>query len=248
MIFYPKIESLQSRKNTDKKIQSSSIQYPESSIKHLISSILHLISCILYLFTLILLSGCSSKFSSMFSESWGVNFALASNGVKATSPEINDGKMDTWGVTQMPKREYTLVLPEVRNINRVLIYSGNVIAYELFCWDNKENKWISVGGIGPNAGRKKVYSDKYKMTIPRFDHRVNFKTDKIKLIVDRTQKDGVMTTRTPAKNDKIINQRTEYIQMGRDRVRVDLYDVFTFGVATIREIEVYSHVQKPKAK
>ena len=183
----------------------------------------------------------------MFSESWSANFALESSGAKATSPEINDGKMDTWGVTQMPKREYTLALPEAKEINRVLIYSGNVIAYELFYWDIKENKWVSIGGIGPNAGSKKVYSDKYKMTIPRFDHRINVKTDKIKLTVDRTQKDGVMTTRTPSKNDKIINQRTEYMQMGRDRVRVDLYDVFTFGVATIREIEIYNHVQKPKS-
>jgi hypothetical protein len=240
-MFYSKIRNQQNKEKTGYKIQMSNIQHPASRI-------LYLVSCTLYLFTLVLLSGCSSKLSPMFSESWSVNFALASNGAKATSPEINDGKIDTWGVTQMPKREYILTLPEIKEVNRVIIYSGNMIAYELFCWDNKENKWVSIGGIGPNAGSKKVYSDKYKMTIPRFDHRINFKTDKIKLMVDRTQKDGIMTTRTPAKNDKIINQRTEYMQVGRDRVRVDLYDVFAFGVATVREIEVYSHVKKPKSE
>ena len=234
MIFYSKIKSQQSAKKAGKKMQTSRIQ--------------HLVSCILYLFFIILFSGCSSMLSPMFSESWSVNFALASSGTKATSPEINDGKMDTWGVTQMPKREYILTLPEVKEVNRVTVYSGNVVSYDLFCWDNKEDKWVSVGSVGTNAGNKKAYSDKYKMTIPRFDHRINVKTDKIKLMVNRTQKDGVMTTRTPAKNDKIINQRTEYIQMGRDRVRVDLYDVFTFGVATVREIEVYSHAQKQKSE
>ena len=202
--------------------------------------------CILFFYCLILISGCSSKFSPMFTESWSENLALASNGTKAIPPEINDGKMDTFGVTQMPNREYTLILPEEKEINRIVIYSGNVVAYNIYCWNSKDKKWVSVGSMGPNAGRQKAYSDKYKMTIPRFDHRIKFKTDRIKLIVSRAESDGVMTTRTPAKNDRIINQRTEYIQMGRDRVRVDLYDVFTYGNATIREIELYTHVQKPK--
>lgn len=204
------------------------------------------ITCVLCIFCLILTSGCSSKFSPMFTESWSENLALSSNGTKAIPTEINDGKMDTLGITQMPNREYTLILPEEKEINRIVIYSGNVVAYNIYCWDNKEKKWILVGNMGPNAGRQKAYSDKYKMTIPRFDHRIRFKTDKVKLIVNRAESDGIMTTRTPAKNDKIINQRTEYIQMGRDRVRVDLYDVFTYGNASIREIELYSHVQKPK--
>jgi len=184
----------------------------------------------------------------MLSEFWTENYALASNGTKASLPEINDGKYDTLGVTFPPTREFDLVLPEEKQINRILIYSGNVISYDLFCWDNKDNKWVSVGSVGTNAGSKKVYADKYKFNIPRFDHRINFKTNKIKLIVNKAAKDGVLTTRTPSKNDKIINQRTEYIQMGRDRVRVDLYDVFTYNEATIREIEVYSHAEKPKNK
>lgn len=187
--------------------------------------------------TTILISSCTSKF---LAENWSQNFALSSFNASAIPPEINDGNLDTFGVTEYPKREYTIILPEIKKINRIVVYSGNVISYEIFCWNVDNKKWVSVSGMGRAKGKHKVYNDRYKLSIPRFDHRINFETDKIKLVVDRTNKDGVVTTRKPDKNDKIINYRTEYIQMGRDRVRIELYDVFKFSYATIREIEIYS--------
>ena len=194
---------------------------------------------------LLLITGCGSKFSPYLSESWSENYALASNNGKALPPEINDGKLDSFGVTEYPERSYMIVLPQRRKVNRVLVYSGNVISYELFFWNSVNNKWESIGGVGRQKGRQKVYSDTYKLTTPRFDHRVNVETDKIKLVVDRASKDGIVTTRTPKKNDKIINQRIEYMNIGNERVRVELYDVFMFSKATIREIEIYSQ-QKGK--
>jgi len=184
----------------------------------------------------------------MLTESWSENYALISNGAKASLPEINDGKLDTLGVTFPPKREFEITLPEERQINRILIYSGNVLSYGLYCWDSKTSSWLTVGGLGTRVGQQKVYSDKYKFAVPRFDHRFNFKTNKIKIVVIKAAKDGMTTTRTPGKYDKIVNQRTEYIQIGRDRVRVDLYDVFTYNEATIREIEIYSYAPKAKTK
>ena len=188
-----------------------------------------------------LYSGCAS-----LKESWSENYALASNGAKASQPEINDGNLKTLGATKYPKREYDIILPEEKVINRIVVYSGNLKSYDLLCLDSKTKKWVSVGSLGEKSGRKNTYSDQYKMSVPRFDHRLSFKTDRVKLAVVRTTSDGVVTTRTPAKNAKIINQRTEYLQMGHDRVRVDLYDVFVFSAAAVREIEIYSHADKPK--
>jgi hypothetical protein len=193
---------------------------------------------------IIFTSGCAT----MLAESWSINYALASNGAKGSLPEINDGKYDTLGVMFPPKREFEIILSEERQINRVVVYCGNVLSYELYCLDIKNSKWIPVSSAGERTRNQKVYSDKYNFSTHRFDHRINFKTNKIKLIVDKAAKDGVITTRTPRKNDKILNQRTEYIQVGRDRVRIDLYDVYAYNEATIREIEVYSYVEKPKPK
>lgn len=188
----------------------------------------------------IMILGCANKF---LSENWSENFALTKNNASAIPSEINDGDLNTLGVTEYPKREYIITLPSARRINRIVVYSGNVISYDIFCWDIDKKKWISVSGMGRSKGKQKVYTDRYKLSIPRFDHRINFETDKIRLVVDRTNDDGVITTRKPDKNDKIINYRTDYIQMGRDRVRIELYDVFRFSKATIREIEFYSYVQ-----
>lgn len=189
------------------------------------------------------LVGCGPKITPLLSESWSENYALASNGAEAQPPEINDGRIDTLGVTEHPKREYLISLPEIKNIDRIVVYSGNLISYEIFYLDHQDNKWKSASYVGKQKGMQKVHSDRYKLMIPRFEHRVKVRTDRLRLIVYRTTEDGVVTTRNPKKTDKIINQRTEYITMGRDRVRIDLYDVYTYGRAAIREIEVYSQIQ-----
>jgi hypothetical protein len=189
--------------------------------------------------------GCGSKFSSLLSESWSENHALAAYGAEASHPRINDGDMKTWGVAQPPDREYTITFPEERKINRIVIYSRNVTAYHLLCWDRKADKWKRVAVLGSAKGRQRVYSDRYRLDIPRFDHRINFKTDKIRLQVTRAESDGIVTTRTPGKNDRILNHKIEYVGTGRNRIRVDLYDVYMQGPAAIREIEAYSHVERP---
>ncbi len=196
----------------------------------------------------LLISGCGQKFSSFLTEKWSENYALSSHGTKASSPRTNDGDIATWGVVDPPKRVYNIILPEERQINRIVVYSRNVVAYKLFYWDKGTGKWKGVGGVGSVSGRQRVYSDRYKMDIPRFDHRVNVKTDKISLQVTRTESDGVITTRTPGKDDAILNHKIDYLGTGRSRRRIDLYEIYRKGPAAIREIEVYSHPEKPETK
>ena len=192
----------------------------------------------------ILMAGCGSRFSSVFSESLSENYALAAYGAEASNPRTNDGDVKTWGVVEPPDRTFTITLPEKRQIDRVVIYSRNVIAYEIYGWDSEADKWELVGAVGSVKGRQRVYSDRHKMDIPRFDHRVKAETDKIRIRVTRAESDGLVTTRTPGKNAKIMNHRIDYIGTGRRRIRIDLYDVYVTGPAAIREIELYSHAEK----
>lgn len=206
------------------------------------------VAIFLFPYVALMAAGCSSKFSSLLSESWSENYALAIYGAEASHPEINDGDMATWGIVRPPDRVYTIAFPEEKKINRITVYSGNVVAYRILCWDKKTDKWKLAGVLDSVKGRERVDSDRRQLVVPRLDHRINlnFKTDKIKLLVTRAESDGVGMTRTPGENDKILNHRVEYIGAGRSRRRVDIYDVFMEGPATIREIEVYSHAEEPR--
>ena len=205
-------------------------------------------------FTVFLLSiallggGCSSKLSSLLSESWSENYALAIHDAKVSHTELNDGDMKTWGITSPPDRTYTITLPERKEINRIVIYSGNVVAYELSCWNTKADRWELVGAIGSIKRRQRVHSDKYQFNIPRFDHRIDFETDRIKLSVVRAKSDGIIMTRTPGKDDKILNHRIEYAGTGRRRRRIDIYSVYALGKAAIREIEIHGRAAEPETE
>ncbi len=192
--------------------------------------------------------GCGPRFSTLLTESWSENYALASYGAEASHPRINDGDIKTWDVTRPPDRLYTVTLPEERQIDRVVIYIGNVVSYKLLYWDKKADKWKVAVTVGSLKGSQRVYSERRQLEVPRFDHRVKFRTDKIRLQVSKAESDGVVTTRTPGKDDKILNHRVEYLGTGRGRVRVDLYDIYKLGPASVREIEAYSHTEKPKAE
>jgi hypothetical protein len=194
--------------------------------------------------------GCASKFSSFLTESWSENYALAVYDTKASHIEINDGDKKTWGVTRPPDRVYTITFPEEKEIDRIVVYSGNVIAYRLFCWDKEMSRWELAGALGSTKGRQKAHSDRHQLEIPQFAHRINidFKTDKIRLQVTRAESDGIAMTRTPGKNDRILNQKVEFVDTNRGRMRIDLYEVFVEGEAMIREIEAYSHMEKPESE
>jgi hypothetical protein len=192
--------------------------------------------------------GCGSKFSSFLSESWSENYALAAYGAEASQPELNDGNIKTWGVTRPPDREYTITFPEEKKLDKILIYSGNVLAYQLFFWDKKADKWRPLGDSGSARVKKLVSYEQLRSEMRQFDHRVNLRTDKIRLLVKRARSDGIVTTRKPGKDARIVNHRSETIGTGRNRIRITLYDIFVQGPASIREIEAYGHMEKPEIK
>lgn len=200
------------------------------------------------LFVASMMAGCSSGFSSFLSESLSENYALAEYGVDASHPRINDGNLKTWGLTDPPKRVYSINFPEVKKIDRIVVYTGNVVSYKLFCWNVDAKRWDMVGKVESLRGAQKVYSGQRQLQVPRFIHRIKYTTDKIKLEVTKASSDRVTTTRTPEKDAKILNHRVDYISISGRRVRIDLYDIFKQGSATIREIEAYSYVERPKTE
>ena len=183
-----------------------------------------------FLSLVLIIAGCGPKVSSFLAEEWSENYALASNGTKSSNPRINDGDIATWGVVAPPKRVFNIILPEERWVKRVVIYSQNVVSYKLFCWDNETEKWKAVSAVGSVEGRR------------------NVKTDKISIQVIKAEGDGIVTTRNPGKDDAILNHKVDFLGTGRSRRRIDLYEVYKKIPAAIREIEVYSHVEKPKTE
>ena len=218
-----------------------------SKFKARVSIVRCLASCVFFLFV-VLLMGCGPKFSLLLSESWSENYALSTHGAEASNSRINDGDIKTWGVVQPPNREYTITFPEEKEINKIVIYSRNVTDYQLFYWDKRYGEWGLAGDIGKAKIKKIVDYEKFRFEILQFDHRTDFKTDKIKLRVKKAESDRIVTTRAPNKDDVIVQHRIEYIGTGRRRKRIDLYDVFTRGPAAIREIEAYSNVEKSEIK
>ena len=207
-------------------------------------------SIILFFLPLVfIIVGCGSRFSSLLSESLSENYVLAEHGAVVSHPEINDGDMRTWGTTVPGKRDYTITFPEERQIDRIVIYSGNVLSYQLVCWDSEAKAWKVIGGIDSVKGGRRAYSKYNQLDIPQNVHRVDCKTNKITLRVLKARSDGSTLTRTPKKDDKILNHRVDYMDSERGRrVRIDVYEIYKQGNATIREIEAYSHVEKTEEK
>ncbi|MBD3181676.1 hypothetical protein GF312_05240 [Candidatus Poribacteria bacterium] len=201
---------------------------------------------IIYLLIIMTVQACSPKFSALLTESLSENFALAANGAKSSHSRVVDGDYETWGVANPPDREFELKFPEMKKINRVIIYSRNITAYQVFGWDHKDKDWRRIGALGSATGRQKVYADRHKLNIPRFDHRINFTTDRIRIVVTRAESDGVYITRDPKESDKLLDRKIEYIGQGRNRVPINIYQVYRTGPAAIREIEVYSHLEESK--
>jgi hypothetical protein len=196
------------------------------------------------LFIILILSGCSSKLSSVLSESWSDNYALQKYGTEVSHMGINDGDLNTWGVTDPVNREYIITFPEIKDMRKIVLYSGNITSYKLFYLDNRSDKWKLAGDVKSAKIGKVVNYEKLKTEIFVFEHRVKLKTNKLRIDVTRATSDRLETKRKPDENDRVINRRIEYIGTGRSSIKLVLYDVLVEGPAKLREIRVYGYPEK----
>lgn len=179
------------------------------------------------------LSGCA--WTSLLSNSWSENFALASHGSKANHPALNDGKLDTIAaIAAKNERIFTLKFPEVKPVRKIIIHNGNLFWFQVDYWDLDDFEWKTVHSvrqlrdIGKSRAPSAIVID-----------RLNCRTNTIRINVSRTVDDHVVTKVLLAPGDKVVDRRTTLAGAYYPHFRV-----IQPAWAQVREIEVYHLASK----
>ena len=187
----------------------------------------------LWITACISLSGC--VWSSLLSNSWSENFALATYGSKANHPALNDGKIDTVAaVAAKNERIFTLKFPEVKPVRKIIIHNGNLFWFQVDYWDLDDFEWKTVHSvrqlrdIGKNRVPDEIVID-----------RLNCRTNTIRINVSRTVDDHIVTKVLLAPGDKVVDRRTTLAGAYYPHFRV-----IQPAWAQVREIEVYHLASK----
>lgn len=183
--------------------------------------------------TCIGLSGCA--WSSLLSNSWSENFALASYGSKANHPALNDGKLDTVAaVAAKNERIFTVRFPEVKPVRKIIIHNVNLFWFQVDYWDLNDFEWKTVHSVRQlrDIGRSRVPAE---IVIDR----LNCRTNTIRINVSRTVDDHVVTKVLLDPGDKVVDRRTTLAGAYYPHFRV-----IQPAWAQVREIEVYHLASK----
>lgn len=169
------------------------------------------------------LTGCSALFSE---QEWSENYTLA-EGVRATSPQMIDGKLNTIGETMFPEgssgfyganpaSEVVITLPEKKVIRRIVVHSDNLTEFDIHADKGSiavETDWQMIKEI------KSVKSSPIQISL-----LIPFPTDRIRLRVLGT------------KDDALLNRQQRARSGGRGWVTGNRR-----AVGKIREIELYGY-------
>lgn len=154
-------------------------------------------------------------------QTWSKNYALA-DGVEANHPAIIDGDPETIGQSQLIENsgdsirsysapsESVVLLPTPKSIHRVVIYSSNLEAFDLWTAD-AQGRWAKI---------EEVKSNTDAVVDLRLSQMVH--TAGIKVRVRRTTEDAEL------RRKNVISGRRYRTYVGRTR-----------GTAKIGEIELY---------
>ncbi|MCH8293896.1 hypothetical protein IH992_22675 [Candidatus Poribacteria bacterium] len=184
------------------------------------------ISCFFLGLGFISVCGCAVLKGISAGQEWSSNYSLM-QGVEANDPAIIDGDVGTVGQSQYLEgsgdtirdfnapSESIVFLPEAKSIHRIVIYSSNLVWFDLWVMD-AQSRWEKFQEI---KGNKK----------PVIDLRLNrtLNTTGIKIKVRRTSDDAEM-------------RRKNVERVGGYRI----YKGRTRAPAKIAEIELYGFVTK----
>lgn len=171
----------------------------------------------------VVLTGCSALFSE---QEWSENYALG-EGVRASSPQMIDGKLNTIGETMFPEAasgfaganpasEVVIMLPEKKTIRRIVVHSDNLTEFDIHADKGSiavETDWQMIKEI------KSVKSSPIQISL-----LIPFPTDKIRLRVLGT------------KDDALLNRQQRARSGGRG-----WFTGNRRAVGKIREIELYGY-------
>ena len=188
--------------------------------------------CVL-LFACISLSGC--VWSSLLSNSWSENIALASYGSKANHPALNDGKLETVAaVAAKNERIFTLKFPEIKPVRKIVIHNGNLFWFYVDYWDIDDLEWKTLHSVRQlrDIGDGRAPSE---IVIDRLDCQTNM----LRINVSRTVDDHIVTKAIAEPGDKIVNRGHTLAGAYHPHFRV-----IQPAWAQVREIEVYHLASK----
>ena len=180
--------------------------------------------CLLY-FSLM---GCKALQVLATSQEWSENYTLMA-GTTCNDPAMIDGNLETIGETKylegaskqsvrgyMGPSEGVVILPEPKSVNKLVIHSQNLQAFDLFALETNGN-WKHVQEVKNMTERQLTLN----LRIPVY-------TSGLKIRVEKTSDDDAL--------------RRQNIQKIRG---VSMFSGHTKALAKISEIEIYGFVQSP---
>ena len=178
-----------------------------------------------------MLTGCSVLFSE---QEWSENYALT-EGVRASSPQMIDGKLNTIGETTFPEgsqgfaganpaSEVVITLPEKKTIRRIVVHSDNLTEFDIHA---------DKGSIAVEADWQLIKEIKSAKTNPiQISLLIPFPTDRIRLRVLGTKDDALLNRQQRARSGGFRGWNSSRRAVGKIR-EIELY-----GYKSTEEMEV----------
>lgn len=175
----------------------------------------------------VVLIGCAALFSV---QEWSDNYSLM-EGTQSTTPQAIDGNLNTIGeavfpgnvVGMSPASEVVITLPEKKNIRRIVVYSDNVIEFDVFVSKDSistDRNWTLVKEI------KNARSNPITVSV-----LTPHPTDRVRLRVIKTSDDA-------AKSREFTSRNPGFIRASNRRSVGKFQEIELYGYKTSAQVEV----------
>jgi len=175
----------------------------------------------------VLLIGCAALFSV---QEWSDNYSLM-DGVQSTTPQAIDGNLNTIGeavfpgstVGMSPASEVVITLPEKKKIRRIVVYSDNIVEFDVFVSKDSistDRNWTLIKEI-KNARKNPTT---VSVLAP-------FPTDRVRLRVIKTSDDA-------AKSREFTSKNIGFIRASNRRALGRFQEIELYGYKTSEQVEV----------
>ena len=180
---------------------------------------------------LVCLTSCSVASKLVSKQELSENYALM-EGVRATTPEMIDGNLNTVGEAALPEgaegafamapaTEAVITLPEKKVISRIVIHSKNLKEFDVWA-DRGNSDWVALKEIRSAKSNPIVLSG----------FRAHFPTDRIRIRVLGTTDDAELRRRERAQGG------FQVVGFGYRRAPGKLYEIELYGYKSAEDTEL----------
>ncbi|MDP6594484.1 MAG: hypothetical protein QGI86_01080 [Candidatus Poribacteria bacterium] len=181
----------------------------------------------------IFLMGCLASLSTQ----WSDNLMLAPD-LEVTDQRLVDGNLETVAIALPPQknkdRAFVIKFPQPQSIRRLIIHNQNLLMFSLEYLEPKTNKWEIAHSVrSRNFDRNGHLQTKFVID------RLRFTSSMIRIKVNRTIDDRIVTKTVVNPDDHVINviKRTFAGRYAK------FFRVLAPSLAAIREVEAYKLAQ-----